>query len=343
MTSDTANGRIGSRCCTVLLVDDQRIVAEGIRRMLENEKDIQFHYCSDPAIAIQLASEVKPTVILQDLVMPDIDGMTLVRYYRANQETRNIPVIVLSSREEATTKRDAFTNGANDYLVKLPDQIELLARIRLHSRNYLTSLERDAAFHALREMQLKLEESNRELQRLTSLDGLTGIANRRHFDETLEKEWRRASRDDMSIALIMIDIDYFKQYNDNYGHIAGDECLKRVATLLKEALHRPADMLARYGGEEFAVILPDTDLEGARTVADNLHQVISAAALEHAFSQVSGQITVSQGIAAANASAIDNLTSLVETADRALYESKQHGRARYTSLQLDPAGADLEA
>jgi two-component system chemotaxis family response regulator WspR len=321
MTSKTTKNK-----CVVLLVDDQAIIAEGIRRMLEGESDIIFHYCDDPNQAIKRATEIEATIILQDLVMPDIDGMTLVRFYRANLDTRNIPIIVLSSKDDPQVKSDAFTNGANDYLVKLPDKIELLARIRAHSRSYLTQLERDAAFHALREMQKQLEESNRELQRLSSLDGLTGLANRRHFDEELEKEWRRAQRADLPLSLILIDIDHFKLYNDTYGHLAGDECLQQVARALKETIVRPADLIARYGGEEFVVILPETRAEGACVVAENLRKNITALQRAHSASATSEHVSISLGVAEADFASMTCLEDLIERADKGLYDAKESGR-----------------
>ena len=134
---------------TVLLVDDQAIVAAAVKRMLETEADITFHYCPDPNRALQTALDVSPTVILQDLVMPDIDGLTLVKFFRAHPRLKNIPLIVLSTREEATTKAEAFALGANDYLVKLPDRIELIARIRYHSAGYINLLQRNEAYDAL--------------------------------------------------------------------------------------------------------------------------------------------------------------------------------------------------
>ncbi|WP_126455760.1 diguanylate cyclase [Sulfuriflexus mobilis] len=324
MTTDNSTNK-----CVVLLVDDQAIIAEGIRRMLENESDIIFHYCDDPTRAIQMATDIEATIILQDLVMPDIDGMTLVRFYRANLETRNIPIIVLSSKDEAQIKSDAFNNGANDYLVKLPDKIELLARIRAHSRSYLTQLERDAAFHALREMQKQLEETNNELQRLSALDGLTGLSNRRHFDEELGKEWRRAQRGDLPLSLILIDIDYFKLYNDTYGHLAGDECLQVVAKALQASIVRPADIIARYGGEEFVVILPATKAEGAVVVAENLRNNIADLTIPHSASSTSEYVSISLGIAQADFSTMQNLEALIEAADKGLYEAKNSGRNRY--------------
>src|SRR5262249_11478422 len=145
--------------------------------------DIVFHYCADPAQAIALAQSVEATVILQDLVMPGIDGLTLVREYRTCPRTRDVPIVVLSTKEDPAVKRDAFSSGANDYLVKLPDAVELIARIRYHSRSYLVQLQRDAAYQALHESQRKLIEINAELQRLNNVDGLTGLSNRRYFDE----------------------------------------------------------------------------------------------------------------------------------------------------------------
>ncbi|MFM7150381.1 MAG: SpoIIE family protein phosphatase [Gemmataceae bacterium] len=156
MTTAVPPSRPSERPITVLLVDDQPIVAESVRRMLANDSDIVFHYCQDPTKAIEIANQVQPTVILQDLVMPEIDGLMLVKFFRANKPTRDIPMIVLSSKEEPVIKAEAFKLGANDYLVKLPDKLEVLARLRYHSRGYIAQLERNEAYH-------KLAESQREL------------------------------------------------------------------------------------------------------------------------------------------------------------------------------------
>jgi PleD family two-component response regulator len=150
----------------VLLVDDQLIVGEAVRHMLAGSPDLHFHYCADPAGAIGIAESIKPTVILQDLVMPGIDGLTLMKRYRDTPALKDVPVIVLSSKEDATVKRDAFLAGANDYLVKIPDKIELVARIRLHSNAYINQQQRDEAYRALRASQLQLLQSNADLRSL---------------------------------------------------------------------------------------------------------------------------------------------------------------------------------
>jgi len=185
----------------VLLVDDQAMIGEAVRRGLANEDNIDFHFCADPHQAVVQAMRIKPTVILQDLIMPGLDGLTLVREYRNNPATQDIPIIVLSTKEDPLVKSAAFAAGANDYLVKLPDTIELVARIRYHSRSYLTLLQRDEAYRALRVSQQQLLDSNLMLQRLMNSDGLTGLSNRRHFDEYLELEWRRAMREQQQLSL----------------------------------------------------------------------------------------------------------------------------------------------
>ncbi len=327
-TTDSGNWAI------VLLVDDQAMVAEGIRRMLEDEPGIEFHYCDDPKAAISMATKVKATTVLQDLVMPDIDGMTLVRFYRANPATRDIPVIVLSSKDDPSIKSDAFANGATDYLVKLPDRIELIARIRAHSKSYLAQRERDEAYNALREMQEQLREvnsqltsSNRELQRISSLDGLTGIANRRQFDEVFEREWQRSVRANTPLSMILIDIDYFKRFNDRYGHQAGDDCLKMVARTLDQIVHRPGDLVARYGGEEFVIVLPETDPEGAQAVAQHILKEIFKLHINHEASEAADYVTLSLGTAT-RGEEHENPADLLAAADQALYQAKEHGRNR---------------
>jgi len=310
----------------ILLVDDQPIIAEGIKRMLASETDMELSYVDDPSIAIEKAVEIDATIILQDLVMPDADGMTLLRFYKANHETRDIPVIVLSSKEDAQTKSEAFNYGASDYLVKLPDQIELIARIRSHAKNYILQKERDSAFFALRQLKKQLESSNKKLQELSTKDGLTGISNRRHFDETLNDNLNDAAQNNSAVSLILIDIDYFKGFNDTYGHQLGDDCLKEVASLLAKSCLNPQDMAARYGGEEFVALLSGTTEEEALKVANRFRKMLSTAAIKHDDSDVSEYVTVSMGIATHDMATPYNAKELIEAADKALYKAKDTGR-----------------
>lgn len=334
-STDNSKHASKGRRAVVLLVDDQPMVAEGIRRMLGGEDNIDFHYCQEPGKALEMAIEIKATVILQDLIMPDVDGMTLMRFYKTHPETKNIPVIVLSSKDDAEIKSEAFASGANDYLVKLPEAIELIARINAHTKHHLTEMERDAAYQIMQAMQQQLEDANselekrnRELRRLSSLDGLTGVANRRCFDGAMKKEWSRSRRenDSLEVSLILMDIDYFKLYNDGYGHQRGDDCLKRVAWLMNEHTTRACDLFARYGGEEFVAILTGTDPEGALLVAERMQKALADEAIPHEFSDVAGVVTLSMGVATMIPGRDNTPEQLICAADKALYKAKGDGR-----------------
>jgi two-component system chemotaxis family response regulator WspR len=328
----------------VLLVDDQLIIAEAVRRMLADQSDIEFHFITDAREAIACANSLQPTVILQDLVMPEVDGFELIRRFRAEETLAHVPIIVLSAREDPKLKAHGFAVGANDYLVKLPDKLELLARVRHHSNAHIHRLQRDQAFRFLRESQQKLAAANVELQKLAALDPLTGISNRRRFDETLVLEWQRGQRDKTPLSLLMVDVDQFKQYNDSYGHPAGDLALKKVAAVLTENLKRPADLVStaatffsarspadlvtRYGGEEFAIILPETDNDGAMSVAQACLRQLEKLEIENANAAPHGVLTMSVGVRTVVPHKQSSWNELVAEADRALYAAKAGGRNR---------------
>lgn len=314
--------------CMVLLIDDQLMVGEAVRRAVSGEPDIEFHFCADPDRALAVAEQISPTVILQDLVMPGADGLSLVRAYREHPSTQATPVIVLSSQEDPKTKSEAFAAGANDYVVKLPDRLELIARVRYHTRAYLNQMQRDEAYRALRESQRQLTEANLELQRLMNLDGLTGLNNRRRFDEYLQAEWRRAARERAPLSLLLVDVDHFKRYNDRYGHLGGDEALKRVAAAIQGSCHRPADLAARFGGEEFAVILPETPSQGAKQLAETIHKRVAAFEGPAGGASVESHLTVSIGVATATPHPDSSALEFIMRADQALYEAKKAGRNR---------------
>jgi two-component system chemotaxis family response regulator WspR len=326
----------------VLLVDDQLVVAEAVRRALVDQADVEFHYCSNPLEALAIAKRVQPTVILQDLVMPSVSGLDLVVQYRADPDTQRIPIIVLSTKEEATVKRDAFLAGANDYLVKLPDTIELIARIRYHSHAYVVQLQRDEAYRALRKSQQELMESNLELQRLTNVDGLTGLSNRRYFNDYMESEWKHGVRAKAPISILMIDIDHFKLYNDSYGHLAGDEVLQMVADTVRRSFRRSTDLAARFGGEEFVVILPQSTAADLQGLADMVVKEVEALNLPHIGSTSGERVTISVGGATLVPQRDNSPSVLIEAADKALYEAKRRGRNRAITNSPPSASARLK-
>ncbi len=316
---------------TVLLVDDQATVGHVIRRALGDLPNFYFYHCANPQEAISLAERINPTVILQDLVLPGIDGLTLVERYRANPFTLDVPVIVLSSEEKAAVKSEAFKLGASDYLVKPPDPVELIARLRHHTKAYLNQVQRDEAYRSLHEAQQQLMQLNTELQRLTKVDGLTGLCNRRYLDDYLLIEWKRAVREQTALSVLMIDVDCFKPYNDTYGHLCGDEVLKKVATAIRQSLSRPADVAARFGGEEFIGILPNTALAGARHVAEKVRRIVEALRIPHSASGAGAHVTISIGVASAIPRRDTPLTDLLEAEDVALYRAKKAGKNRVAS------------
>lgn len=286
----------------VLLVDDQIIVAEAVRRLFAHEPDIAFHYCAKPQEAVERATALHPTVILQDLVMPEVDGLELVRQYRANPATAETPIIVLSTKEDPVTKSRAFGGGANDYLVKLPDRIELLARIRYHSKAY-------RALTALREQATR--------------DGLTGLWNRRTIFEMLGKELARSERLKAPVGIIMADMDRFKSINDTYGHLVGDTVLQHAARVLSQGV-RDYDHVGRYGGEEFLIVLSGCNGEQARALCERLRKAVEAGRIP--IGEETLGVTSSFGIAWTATPKASELMALVRAADEALYRAKQNGR-----------------
>ena len=194
--------------------------------------------------------------------------------------------------------------------------------------------ERDEAFRALEKSKQQLAEANEVLQKLSSLDGLTGIPNRRRFDEAFKQEWQRAVRHSTSISLVMIDIDFFKLYNDTYGHQGGDDCLKRVAVLLEDSAHRETDLVARYGGEEFAAILPETGTNGAFEVAETMRMTIDNEKIPHASSKVADHVTISVGVATWVPEQGSSLEKLLAAADKALYKAKESGRNQVINVGM---------
>lgn len=311
---------------TVFLIDDQQSVTKAIKKMLQYDEHIDFHACNEPAQAMREILKVGPTVILLDIHMPMVDGFDILKQLQANEATVDIPVLMLTVETNPEIKIKAFDLGADDYLIKIPHKTELLLRLRYHTRAYVDHLEREATLRALTEKKKELKNLITQLKKASYMDSLTHIPNRRSFDEAFYREWQRALRDTSALSLIFIDVDYFKKYNDFYGHLAGDDCLKEVAQSLQKNLKRPTDMLARYGGEEFVVILPSTDAKGATKVAETLRNHIATLNLEHQDSEISDFVTISLGIVTTIPMLKHQPRDYIHTADKALYQAKQQGR-----------------
>ncbi|MBI5179530.1 MAG: diguanylate cyclase [Nitrospinae bacterium] len=265
-------------------------------------------------------------LILIDSALSGMDSIETCRKIQEDVHLQDIPIVLMAEKEDDESLHRAFLAGAMDYIKKPVDKTELLARV--HS---LLQLKQERDRRRAREKELldaleQLRKANGILRRLSAIDGLTGLANRRNFDEFMEKEWRRALRDAKPVSLIMIDIDHFKAYNDTYGHQGGDDCLKKVAAVIIENVKRPADLAARYGGEEFVVVLPDTKTKGAEELAEQLRKSLQAVGIPHARNTAAPVVTISLGVATLLPERGLPPSELVARADKALYAAKDGGR-----------------
>lgn len=267
-------------------------------------------------------------LILLDLLMPDMDGLETCKKIKADPRLAHIPIVMLTAAAESQRLLSAFAAGVNDYVRKPFEGLELLARIRAAIRlKEESDLRRDRE-RRLNAVRRQLEIANAELRRLSTRDGLTDVGNRRHFDESLQREWRRAVREGRPLSLVILDVDHFKAFNDHYGHLEGDACLQKVANVLRSCARRPADVVARYGGEEFVALLPGTGLAGACKIAEAVRQRVASLGIPHAGSTVSNVVTVSVGVASRFPRPNQTIEGFVEEADRALYSAKGSGRNR---------------
>jgi diguanylate cyclase (GGDEF)-like protein len=282
-------------------------------------------------------------VILMDIRMPQIDGVEACRRIHAHDHLRDIPILMVTALAEREHLEAAFEAGAMDYIVKPYKQVELLVRLRSalalkEERDRRKARERD-----LLDVTRRLKEANRALEDLSNLDSLTGVANRRFFDTRFAHEWMRALREGAPLALIMLDIDHFKLYNDCYGHPQGDVCLRQVVGALRKTLKRPADLLARYGGEEFIILLPQTHRDGVRAVAEELRAAVEALHIPHVASPHSQQVTISLGAASVIPDRYTARESLLQAVDAALYSAKHEGRNRVRTGSISVYQSNLPA
>lgn len=295
----------------ILIIDDDPVTVLLLNELLGS--DHELHFAADGKKAFEIAIAEDVDLILLDIMLPDTDGYTICRSFKKNSQTTSIPVIFISSKVETDDEVRGLEAGAVDYITKPISAPKILARIKTH---------------------LELKRYRDLLEDLSNIDGLTGIANRRRFDAVLAHEWSRAIRSRKQLSLIIIDIDYFKEYNDLYGHSAGDTCIKKIALALRRGLLRTTDLAARFGGDEFACILPETDATGAANVARMLHQAVERLQIRHVHQAGGGVVTASMGIATAQPTTGTQVLELIEAADTCLYDAKHEGRDQTRSIDL---------
>ena len=288
----------------VLIVDD---TPQNIHVLMEALEDsCRVLAAKSGEEALRKVHEDKPDLILLDVMMPGMDGFEVCRRLKQNEAVKDIPVIFVTAVSDDIQEEKGLKLGAIDYIRK-PFHVPT-ARVRIQNH-------------------LRLKRKSDLLEELVRIDGLTEIANRRGFDEALEREWRRCERQNAPLSLVMIDIDHFKAFNDTYGHAQGDNCLIRVARCIAQALNRPGDLAARYGGEEMAVLLPETPLEAASVMAETIRAEVEALAIANEGAGGTGRLTISLGAASMVPAGAD-ATALVRQADAALYRAKAQGRNR---------------
>jgi diguanylate cyclase (GGDEF)-like protein len=295
----------------LLIVDDQpaniRVMAEALR------EDYELFFATSGKRALEIVATGNIDLVLLDVVMPDLDGFEVCRQMKSDETTSRIPVIFVTAREEVDDETRGFNVGGVDYIAKPIRPPIVRARVQTH---------------------LELKHARDLLESLASIDALTGIANRRQFDASLEAEFRRCVRVGAPLSLAMIDVDHFKKFNDTYGHAHGDACLRAVARSIQSVARRPGDVAARYGGEEFGLILPHTDGASALAVLRHLLEEIASLSIPHSAAPAAEHLTISAGAVTIVPSESDDAASIVAAADRLLYDAKENGRNHAVHVDL---------
>lgn len=296
----------------ILVIDDSESIRKKIKSILRKANLIDFCFEAKSGLdGIKLLIDKKVDLVICDVVMPEFDGFKFLISKSTRPEFVEIPVIMLTSEEDVEKKIKGFEHGASDYLTKPFDHGELIARVKAHLK--------------IKHLQDELKEKNAQLQELSGTDDLTKLANRRRFMEQFTNEFERAKRYKSELSFLILDLDFFKQVNDSYGHLAGDSVLIQIAIVMKESV-RTSDLVGRYGGEEFAILLPETGSKGSRIYAERIRKRIESSEFDAGGKQI--HITVSGGIAAYPQILADSVDEFWRKADAALYRAKKNGRNR---------------
>lgn len=291
----------------LLVVDDEPINIRLIHNVFHTDHDVFMATDGEQALQLCATASALPDLILLDVVMPGLDGLELCRLLKKNPQTWSIPVIFVTAHQSSDEENACWDAGGVDFVNKPINLLTLRNRVKSH---------------------LTLKFQTDHMREMAFVDGLTGVANRRHFEERLDLEFRRCRRSGVPLAILMLDVDFFKRYNDCYGHQAGDECLRRVAATLKSCLGRPGDLTARYGGEEFICLLPEIDWTGAEAIGEKMVAAVRSLGMPHRESEAALVVTVSAGMAVAPPSYSVSADNLIAEADAQLYRAKREGRNR---------------
>ena len=297
---------------TILVVDDMTTALLLLHDLLKDTYEVKIAKSGTKALEI-LESPNDIDLILLDIEMPDINGYDVCKRIKNNETIKNIPIIFITGRTSQEDEEYGLNLGAIDYITKPFNK----AIVKLRIKNYLD-----------------LKIKNDMLEKLSMYDGLTNIRNRRFFDETFEKTFNEIKRDKKSLAVLMIDIDFFKPYNDNYGHGQGDETLRKVAKALEKTIKRASDFVARYGGEEFVILLKDINKDGVEAVANNLLNAVRELKITHEFSKIENYVTISIGASFYNSNSDVTKLELLLKADETLYNVKNSGRNNFAILEV---------
>jgi two-component system, cell cycle response regulator len=300
----------------IMLVEDNPAQASVMKVFLENNGHEVIHLENGNSV-LKAVEELNPDVVLLNRVMHDIDGTQICRRLKQNRDTSGIPIILLAEKSDLSDKIIGLTSGADDYIRKPYDDEELSAVICARART-------KSGWDALNKKARQLQEMLTRVETLANVDSLTGLFNRRRFAAVFDSEFKKAQRYQLHLSCAMLDIDFFKQVNDDHGHVAGDHVLRDTVKIIQNNI-REVDTVARWGGEEFVILSPNTPKESARVVAERIREAVSRKKFR---SLGDRQVTVSIGIADRSDPTIKTAEQLVKTADVALYEAKNSGRNR---------------
>ena len=289
----------------ILVIDDSPESIRLLSGLILDKGEVLF--ATSGEAGLNLARQRRPDLILLDVEMPDLSGYEVCRQLKDDPDTCDIAVMIVTSHHSSAHEVQALESGAIDFLTKPLAPAVVRARVQT---------------------QLTLKSQADALHRQAMLDGLTGLYNRAYFHEHLELEWRRHQRQRAPLGFALLDVDFFKAFNDQYGHVAGDACLRRVAAALMASTRRPAEFVVRYGGEEFAIVMPNTPREEIGRFGDWICQQVQALAIPHRGSSAAPIVTLSAGLAVMVPAPDLGWSDLIERADRALYRAKQEGRNR---------------